>query len=777
MDDFSDDDLDALNANALQELENNAIQFTQAQKKSDPSQQVEYDFDFEDDDLDDTIVQDELRGPKSALPPERPAAQVATTAPSRVVPQQQETWGPVPLPASHFRPPPIAANPTRQPAAQPAGHRASQQIASRNKAPPYSQIRPPPPLPRPAASIPSRYQPSQAPRQSSPSAHELAALQAQVLDLKSRLTTKDGEISIVRKRLDKSRDDHERELQVVRKQTAEQLAKHERAVEAAKAAQQSATTELEFTKRDLREEVDRAKRKDGGGTPKKNNAATRSWGVSDGFEDVEMAGSPSRGHRGRNAGPVASLVAEPPSRLTRTPTKGKRKRPTVDSPVMALETHSEDMVMLDDAGTDAIVTDQLSSMAPRPARFDYLKVIMNHSAAHDDVQGRRLTFEYLADFVLPSRPTESLAAILFGKLATAGNPDDPMRLPIEFCELVIQLWDDCRKEGCLAPIAELVSLVTFTLQLYTVAIAPYIAPSLLPVAMDSCYEVAIPRFYCPHPGDPTDEAFKNFRDNIATSKILSLLYLTALGCATSEPVGGGLTSPILEFWSQVHPEFVMTLVSQKQTVEDFLTMLRLLCTSVFPDTIGPINPDRPRPPAEVSTSMIDRMSGLLGNTPRWDLDESQLRKVRMAVLQTLAAFARSPFGLTLLARNDSAIPCLVMLLSGSIDELYDGDMHYVPPGGRDADSELQQLVAQTMLLLHTIITSPISAGIAEVATKLAKTTVKATGGVSQKYELSLARLNFAEDLVSEETAELAHELLELAVTSEAGEELGAYFGG
>lgn len=174
----------------------------------------------------------------------------------------------------------------------------------------------------------------------------------------------------MRKHLEKSREDHERELQIIKTRTAEQLAKQERAVEAARAAQEHATTELQFTKRDLREEVSRAKRQDGGGTPKKR-APAKTWGVADGFEDVEMAGSPSKGQRGKNVGPVASSVVEPPSKLLRTPTKAKRKRPTIDSPVMALETHSEDVVMQDAARPDDDV--ELGLLSPgthRSVPFD-----------------------------------------------------------------------------------------------------------------------------------------------------------------------------------------------------------------------------------------------------------------------------------------------------------------------------------------------------------------------------------------------------------------------
>ncbi|RYP88836.1 hypothetical protein DL769_000202 [Monosporascus sp. CRB-8-3] len=855
MDDFSDDDLDALNANALQELENNAIQSTQAQKKYEDQSQTQafFEYDFEDDDLDDTIVEDGLRG-KSILPPEKPAAQTpqasvaantaaaaaaaaavaAPTTATRVVPQQPKSWGrpppvPGPGPANHFRPQPAVAVSRRQQhqhqpqqnanqlGRQPLGVRSSQQQKQQQQPPPHTQLQPPPfsqirphpppPLPRPAAPVPSRYQASQqAPRPTGPTSHELAALQAQILDLQARLNTKDGEIQIVRSRLEKSRQDHERELQMLKKQTAEQIAKQERAVEAAKAAERTAATELEFTRRDLREELGRAKRRDAPGTPKKN-AAAKSWGVSDGFEDVEMAGSPSKGQRGRNAGAVATAMAEPPARVAKTPTKGKRKRQAVDSPVNALETHSEDAMALDDPEPNNNIAGLQTAVLSRRPLFDYLKIILNHSAAH----GRSLVFDYLAGFALPSRPTESLASILFQKIAAIGNPEDPMRLPIEFCEQAIQLWEACRKESCLEPITELVSLIAITLQLHTTAVAPYIAPSLVSIAMESCYDVCIPRFHNPNPGDPTDESWIKLNRNIPTTQILSLLYLTALGCAASPPIGGGVSSPLSDFWSQVHAQFVLMLLNPKLPVDDFLATLRLLCTSVFPQSIGPTPPGQT---AEFTAAhILEWVSLQLVETPRWDIDRAALWAVRNEIIKTLAAFARSEFGLVQLASSDCLVPRLVGLICASVDELYDGDMQFIllpkamtlstsasesrngsktaaPPSSPTGDSliflsssahlneGLSSLISNAMLLLHTIVRSPATRHLVDVPAKLSRVM-----GGPQKYLLTLARLNFADTdvedggIVSEETAELAHELLELAVTEEEGSELGIYFGG
>ena len=94
----------------------------------------------------------------------------------------------------------------------------------------------------------------------------------------------------------------------------------------------------------------------------------------------------------------------------------------------------------------------------------------------------------------------------------------------------------------------------------------------------------------------------------------------------------------------------------------------------------------------------------------------------------------------------------------------------------DPMSLLYHIISQTTWLLHFLVTDPRTSAVANTSTKLA-----ASHGGSQRYFLTLARLNFAEeDLVLEagidaETVELAHELLELAVTPDEGEEISEMF--
>lgn len=72
---FDDDDLDALPHDTLLELENDAIQFTQAQTQAarqKPPPSSDYGDEFDDEDLDDAVVIDESRSTAAIPPVQRP---------------------------------------------------------------------------------------------------------------------------------------------------------------------------------------------------------------------------------------------------------------------------------------------------------------------------------------------------------------------------------------------------------------------------------------------------------------------------------------------------------------------------------------------------------------------------------------------------------------------------------------------------------------------------------------------------------------------------------
>ncbi len=367
MDDFSDDSFDDLNDSVLQELENKALRFTQAQQlarsqqAAPPTQQNKnnvFDYDLEDDDLDDTVVIDvhaqppPCPPPQQALPihPQQPrhgTGLAGTQRWNQHLPRQkyQASSRPTaqPLPSQRYHAPPSARQPPQ----------------------PSQFARPPLPVRQPYPA-----QASQVRQHGAGPQHQndvVAALQARLSELESDLTAAKGEASILRSKYDKARTTHDVEVARLKKENIEQIAKQERIAEQARVAERTTATELQFARQDLREELDRAKsrRKDGPATPRKD----RTWAISDGFDGNEVLSSPTKVQtlRRKDSGPV------PPSE--RTPTKAKRKRPVVDSPTFALET--------DGGGSfDSAVLSQMPAL-PRSAALGSLPFDVGFSRLTD----------------------------------------------------------------------------------------------------------------------------------------------------------------------------------------------------------------------------------------------------------------------------------------------------------------------------------------------------------------------------------------------------------
>lgn len=58
----------------------------------------------------------------------------------------------------------------------------------------------------------------------------------------------------------------------------------------------------------------------------------------------------------------------------------------------------------------------------------------------------RRTIEELGHYTIPSNPVETIQATILGALPTLGR-DSVERLPVEFCELILSLWEKCMTEN------------------------------------------------------------------------------------------------------------------------------------------------------------------------------------------------------------------------------------------------------------------------------------------------------------------------------------------
>ncbi|KAG5980287.1 hypothetical protein E4U55_004193 [Claviceps digitariae] len=809
VDEFSDDGFDDLPDNALQELERNAIQLTQAHAlKHQPAPQdaaprrlsrlSNYGWEEEDDDLDTTevtndaglpigrpVVDNTLRQHLSLQQRREPGVTTSSQAPRRPAPPlPNPRWNPA---IDNSKMAPAAAGPglhsRAPPGLVPFGASPSASQSQMHQFPAHDGQFTRPLLPA------NRLHASQASQVSQVGAagDVLSALQRRVRVLESELHSARGEASIIRAKSLKAQQEYDAQITRLKKLNAEQLDKQTRMVEAAVAAEKSANTELQFLQQDIREVNGRARKKDaaGGGngvtTPRK---AAKSRGFADGFDEMDVALSPSKGQgRGKSSGSVAATVGE------RTPSKGKRKRPIVDSPVLALETTLTDDVVMSDGPQQEIPAASIPVQMPpaSAAPFEFLQLVLDHGSFHQQPP----TFDTLSRFTFPSEPGRTFSSMIFEKLPLMGNPHRPMQLLVDFAELLVSLWARCVDEEVWEPIKYLVALISFTLDLHTTSVAPLIVPNFVPVALATLFTVADARRRLPEGNLSSGAEYGFHEEHIDTAQLLSLMYVTAVSCSMAPTeTDNGFEYTCLGFWRLVSLDMVLLLLTPKQKPSDVIGMLDLLATSALPASIGPVNADAEASASDIARATIERVSAKLTEQSRIPMTSSQRRSIRLAALRTLMAFSTSPFGALQLAAHGNAIPRLVHCLSAAIDELYDQPIppSVLPPlseplgstlklHGSNACADLYLIISQSVLLVHRLVTDPATANMAEVAHKLSM-----SHGGSQRYLLSLGRLAFAEeDLVIEagiegEVVEAAHELLELAVTPDEGETISAAFG-
>lgn len=366
-----------------------------------------------------------------------------------------------------------------------------------------------------------------------------------------------------------------------------------------------------------------------------------------------------------------------------------------------------------------------------------------------------------------------------------GDAHQPMQLLVDFTELIVSIWVRCVEDRYWEPIKHLVALISFTLQLHTTTVAVWTFRNLAAAAQTTIFMVAEGRHRVPDGDLSKNETYSGVAEHIDTTYIMALLQLIAMACATT-PVKTetGVEFRSEELWRLLTLDFVLLLLTPKQKLDDVIGMLGLLTTSTLPGSIGPLVEDKE--PAFVARLVIERVSAKLIEFPLSASSADDRRRVRVAALRTLIAFARYPFGALQLASHNNALPRLVACLSTSIDDLYDQPIpssilpppsEDLPPPPPDSSAVLSTIISQCVLLIHTLVTSPNTAETADIAGKLSL-----SHGGSQRYMLSLGRLTFAEDdLVLEsgieaEIVEAAHELLEMVVTPDEGELVSEAFG-
>ncbi|CAD6448649.1 682f48f5-55cb-4af9-b9bc-b85d7091a730 [Sclerotinia trifoliorum] len=702
---FSDDDfLNDIPADALEELENNAIAFTQAQIKAPPSS--DYGEELDDDDLDDAVVIDEARSVPAVAPyvPRNNVNQATQQAQFRQQQQRYRATNIVNRPRNHIGPPH-----TRKPDVlqQPVLNPVSRETSNLSRLEGQSVV-----------------------DGDNEALRKLVQeLQQKNKALEQEALTKNGEISILRGKMDKSQKEYE----------CTQAAK-EKLHEVAEIAARNAAIERDFTKQDLFEETERARKISKAKNPKDTQVMTpkktKPMSFRDGFDDDEIeVVSPSK------ISPSKFQKRQPgtPSRAA------KRKRKANDSPSAS----ALDMIPVPDQPSQLqklpfLDESILERLVLQDDRSDFLAAMLDHRPNREHLR----TLEAFGKYALPSSPNESFSSLILGEIPRIGAKKPISEVPSEFCLFLIELWSKCMDESYYTPIYLFVDILTFALEIKTLSIVPHVIDQLIPLAQKTADLVAIPRFKTesPHP----------FDEDINVSACLALIHLAALGCVPDQ-------EHITRFWKLMRWDFVLLMLSQNQLVADFEWMLRILSTGVLKNSFGSNVDDNPKLRTSANAGhIIERLTYPLFEVPWFPssgtkVDADVVLKLRLQIILLMTSMTRSPYAGNALVSHPTAIGRVVSLISDELDGLYDHK------SGREESARLISLA--TRLLFHLVTRYEF-----DMQKKLS-----VIRGGSQKYLLCLARLNFSEDdLVFESGIDpdipgCALEMLEMVVTPEEGE--------
>jgi len=343
--------------------------------------------------------------------------------------------------------------------------------------------------------------------------------------------------------------------------------------------------------------------------------------------------------------------------------------------------------------------------------------------------------------------------------------------PAKFTKLIASLWSQALQGKYYEPLNHFIDIVKFILALETSLVARHVLKELIPVLQDTVRINGHPRFKrSPQqhtnigPFKPTPK--KELHLEIDTTACLEILYTLACSCLS----GPELTR---EFWETIEYEFTLMLLNTSKPIPHLIINLNLLSTSVLPSSIGPINPAA-ADQRTIEDAIIDRVGWLLWELPRvdegeqpcteWDICE--LRIEALSFLSGLALSSPHPhsgppsYGSQLIANHASAIAHLVRFMYDELDTLYS----HTPAHELHA-----MLVNETTHLVYRIL--QVHGKEINMHEKL----LAIKGGV-QKHLIVMTRLTFSEGPlleagITDETVNMAHEMLENTVTPEEGDPL------
>ncbi|PYH42638.1 putative DNA repair protein Rad26 [Aspergillus saccharolyticus JOP 1030-1] len=569
--------------------------------------------------------------------------------------------------------------------------------------------------------------------------------------------TKTGEIAIIRANQAKVTQDYDRQLAALRKAMAEQAARHMEEVEAARAEGKMLATENAFLKQDLAEEAMRshqlkAKAQTEDKAPPVTPKKSRILPFRDGFDDDEiLAISPTKSARSKRATPTGP---------------GKRKRKLSQDSPTPLQLSPQAELPPDDPPPEQLSDDAMIDVpepfVPETRSFDasIVKRILNHSTIPDG----RPDIEVMAGLAFPSDPQQMISTLLMGEMAKL----DFGNYMVEYGRAIISLWGRALSEKYYIPIPMFMSIMGFLISLDVQAHDPDLIKHLVPILQDSGDVNGVPRFkHSPvsrqNLGQVRKTPLSQLEPLVDSTKALNLLFQLAFRRMHVE-------RELATFWQYMRYDFVLMMLNCSQRLRDISLMLRLLSTSIRDGSFGSIQSTEQDQIAN-ENYIVDRVANLLSETPQ--LDEGQkpylpwevcdMRREALSFLTTVAFNSQAPestHGSMILASHPTVLARVIRAMHDEVHALYS-----MPPT-KDLHSSM---INGLMRLVYGVIQRHRDA--VDLQAKLCR-----VAGGKQKFLVVLTRLAFSEGLlleagITDETVEMAHEILDDAVNPQEAEAL------
>jgi len=488
---------------------------------------------------------------------------------------------------------------------------------------------------------------------------ETLRLNRALKDLQEELMTKNGAISNLRSRMERSNKEHENRIAELQKAQMEERALLKTKVQDAQKHHETTKVSNRFLEHELAEERQRIKKAKQDPSISERQVFTKkpvtprkvqTSGLADGFDDDEMT-SPSPSKAKTNGRAITPRLGQ------------KRKRvEVVESPRSAVASppvsyHSPPRAQSQSGPLHILPTASLSDRK----RSKIIKLVLNHRFVGSTTK----TIQVLANMQLQSQKDSTLATPIFDAIARLQlrpdiNPSTHIR------EICLDIWEKCLGVPYWQPLPFIVDLINVMLSRESSSERFELFDRLLPLALKTSAPTAERRVQS---GKKLDDMQRDSEEPATDDiDILKMLRLIAIAAADD-------SSKMDAFWARIEFKYVILMLSKGQPISHMHIILQMLAVSVSDNAIGPRH-FSPEIKITRENQLLDKLSALLLETPgpEFSSQDSQYGNtttLRLQILRTIRVISTSQHGYELLCRHRMMLGRLMRFLCVQVTSIHE----------------------------------------------------------------------------------------------------------